>query len=126
MHVVSSFISLNHLRFHAYHGVGAQEHVVGNDYDLTLRIEADLTQAMHSDNVSHTINYAEVYQLARGVMQQPCNLLERVAYNIADALFKKWPRIQAVDLILAKLNPPMGADCENASVEIHLINNKTQ
>jgi dihydroneopterin aldolase len=34
--------------------------------------------------------------------------------------------VTTVDLTLTKENPPMGADCDGASVELHLINDKTQ
>jgi dihydroneopterin aldolase len=33
--------------------------------------------------------------------------------------------VEAVDVTLTKENPPMGANCGGAGVELHLINNKT-
>ena len=59
-------------------------------------------------------------------MQQPAKLLEHVAYRIGEALEKTFPQIEAIDLCLTKLNPPMGADCSGAGVELHLINEKTR
>ena len=41
-------------------------------------------------------------------------------------MMKRWPQIAAVDVKLIKINPPMGADCDGAGVELHLINDKTQ
>ena len=37
-----------------------------------------------------------------------------------------FPQVTGVDVTLTKLNPPMGADCAGASVELHLINDKTK
>ena len=63
MKCASSYILLRSLRFHAFHGVEAQERLVGNDYEISLRLKADVCRAVESDQVADTINYAEVYQL---------------------------------------------------------------
>ena len=61
--MMRSYITLNGLRFYAYHGVLPQERNVGGDYILSLRLGYDISRAMQSDDVSDTLNYAEVYQL---------------------------------------------------------------
>jgi dihydroneopterin aldolase len=58
-------------------------------------------------------------------MAVPSNLLEHVAGRIAKAVMAAYPEILSVDIKLTKTNPPMGADCKGAGVEIHLINDKT-
>ena len=35
------------------------------------------------------------------------------------AIEKTFPEVTSIDLKLTKLNPPMGADCDGAGVEIH-------
>ena len=120
-----SYITLNNLRFHAYHGVLPQERLVGNDYLLTLRIGYDISRAMVSDDVADTLNYAKVYQTVKAEMDIPSSLLEHVAARIGQRLFETFPDILSVTIQLMKRNPPMGAFCEGASVELHLINNKT-
>ena len=59
-------------------------------------------------------------------MSEPCNLVEHAAFKMAERMMKRWPQITAVDVKLIKINPPMGADCDGAGVELHLINDKTQ
>ena len=125
MKLDNSYIYLSHLRFHAYHGVLPQERAVGNDYLLDLRIKYDVANAMKSDNVNDTLNYAEVYKLICQEMMVPSNLIERVAYRIADRIARRFIVVEAIDIKLTKLNPPMEADCEGAGVELHLINDKT-
>ncbi len=125
MRASSSYICLDNLRFHAFHGVLQQERITGNDYRVSLRIAYDIGKAMESDRVEDTLNYAEVFQLVRQEMAVPCNLLERVAGRIGDRLFGQFPEIEELDLKILKVNPPMGADCDGAGVEVHLINNKT-
>ena len=120
-----SYIYIRNLRFHAFHGVEAQERLTGNDYELSLRMRVDVSGAMVSDNVDDTVNYAEVYALARREMAVTSNLLEHVAGRIGRAVMSRWPAVRAVQVNLTKLNPPMGADCKGAGVELHLINDKT-
>ena len=118
MKVKESFIYLRDLCFHAYHGVAAQERLVGNDYKVSLRLRVDVSKAMLSDDVNDTVNYAEAYQLVGKEMAEPANLVEHVADRIAQRLLGQWPQVAEVTVWLTKLNPPMGADCQGAGVEL--------
>ncbi len=113
------------MRFHAYHGVLPQERTVGNDYTVSARIKYDISSAMVTDQVEDTLNYVEVFQVISQEMSVPSSLIERVAGRIGDRLFRRFPSIEEMELRIMKMNPPMGADCEGAGVEVHLINNKT-
>ena len=122
MRLTASYIHLRRLRFHAFHGVLAQERQVGADFLLDVKVGYPLAQAMQSDEVADTLNYADVYNLVAREMQQPSRLLGHVAGRIAAAIGQAFPQVTSIDLELTKLNPPMGADGEGASVEIHLVN----
>ena len=126
MRITSSYISLRNVRFHAFHGVMPQERRVGSDFLVNLRVGYPLNKAMKSDRVDDTLNYAALYTFVKAEMAVPSNLLEHVAGRIVSAIEKAFPQVTSIDLELTKLNPPMGADCDGASVEIHLINNKTE
>lgn len=125
MKVESSYIILKELRFHAFHGVMPQERMVGGDFLVTLRVGYPLAVAMVSDNVADTLDYASLYALVEREMREPSKLLERVAGRIAEAITENFPQVTAIDIVLTKLNPPMGADIQGAAVEIHLINDKS-
>jgi dihydroneopterin aldolase len=114
------------MRFYAYHGVMEQEQRVGGEYLVSLQVEADLSRAAMSDSVADTVNYAELYDVVRREMAVPSQLLEHVAGRIGKAVMDTFPQVTGVDVTLTKLNPPMGADCAGASVELHLINDKTK
>ena len=111
---------MREVHFHAFHGVMPQERQVGGDFLVTLRVGYPLAAAMASDDVADTLDYAALYQLVAREMQQPSNLLEHVAGRIAKAIEQAFPQVSSIDLTLTKQNPPMGADCEGASVEVHL------
>ena len=124
MQLLQSFIHLKDIRLKGYHGVLPQEKVVGNDYIINLSIAIDLSKAIESDNLNDTISYAEVFDIVKKTMQVKCDLIEKVAGNIAKELFKAFENIKELKISITKLNPPMGADCSGASVEVHLINDK--
>ena len=126
MRITSSYISLRNVRFHAFHGVMPQERRVGADFLVTLRVGYPLEKAMQSDEVGDTLNYATLYAVVQAEMMKPSNLLEHLAGRIADAIVKRFPQVTSIDMELSKQNPPMGADCDGAGVEIHLINDKTE
>lgn len=126
MRITSSYISLRNVRFHAFHGVMPQERRVGGDFLVNLRVGYPLEQAMQSDEVGDTLNYATLYAVVKTEMMQPSNLLEHVAGRIAEAVAERFPQVTSIDLALTKQNPPMGADCDGAGVEIHFIKDKTE
>ena len=126
MRITASYIHLRNVRFHAFHGVMPQERRVGAYFLVNLRVGYPLEKAMQSDEVADTLNYAALYAVVREEMMTPSNLLEQVAGRIADAVIKAFPQVTSIDLELTKENPPMGADCDGAGVEIHLINDKTE
>jgi dihydroneopterin aldolase len=103
-----------------------QERRVGAVFLVNLRVGYPLEKPMQSDEVGDTLNYAALYDLVKAEMTIPSNLLEHVAGRIADAIARRFPQVTSIDLELTKQNPPMGADCDGAGVEIHLINDKTE
>ncbi len=117
---MQSYIILKDLRFYAYHGVGAQETQVGNEFVLDLRLRMDWTRAIRSDDVNDTLSYAEVYEAVKDEMARPSRLLEHVADRIARRLFQDFSSLEEIELRLVKRNPPMGADIEGAGVELRV------
>jgi len=125
MKLKSSFVCLNDLHFHAYHGVMPQERVTGGDFVVSIRAGYPVAKAMESDNVGDTLNYAVMYDIIKEEMLKPSCLLENVAFRIGKSIFSRIPSVESIDITLSKLNPPMSGDIGNAAVELHLINNKT-
>lgn len=120
MKLQSSYIYLNGIRFHASHGVMPQERTVEADFVVDVRVGYDITHAMLTDDVDNTVSYADVFEVVKREMKRPSGLLEHVAGRIGEALFTEFPALASVDLSVTKCNPPMGADCRGAGVEVHL------
>ena len=105
-------IELEKMRFYAYHGVMPQETKVGNDFVVDLILTAPLEQAVKSDELDDTINYAAVYAVVKEQMDIPSKLIEHAAGRILE----RFPQLAAVELKLSKLNPPFGGDVHSASI----------
>ncbi len=120
MTTLKSSITLKALRFYAYHGVLPQERKVGGDYEVTVTADVDLSQAMESDNVEDTVNYADLYEVIRQEMAVPSQLLEHVAGRMARRILNDFPSVDMLHVEVVKLNPPMGADCQGAAVAIEV------
>lgn len=118
---MNSYITLKNVRFFAYHGVGEQETLVGNEFILDLRLKVSIEHAMLTDDVTDTVSYADVYEAVKAEMAIPSKLLEHVSGRIVRRLFHDFPQIEEINLVLAKRNPPMNADIESAGVELHLV-----
>jgi dihydroneopterin aldolase len=103
-----------------------QERKVGADFTVSLRVGVDLSLPAESDDVADTLNYATLYEVVKQQMEIPSQLLEHVAGRVGKVVMDTFPQVTGVDVTLTKLNPPMGADCAGASVELHLINDKTK
>ena len=110
------------MRFRAFHGVGEQEHVVGNDYVVSVKISYPLEDATRSDRLDDTLNYAEAYDIVRREMEERSVLLERVAGRIAERLTSRFPKMETVEVDIRKCNPPIGADCDGAGVHLVFAN----
>ena len=112
MKINSSYILLKEIRCYAYHGVAPQENLIGNEYLIDLKLKVDISKAAQTDEVTDTVNYAEVHQVIKNEMAVPSKLLEHVSGRII-------PCIEEIELRLSKRNPPMGADIESAGIELH-------
>lgn len=116
--LTESYVHIDGIRLHARHGVLPQEQLTGNDYIINVRASYDISRAMQTDDVANTLNYAEVYNIIKEEMSIPSKLIEHVAGRIADRLMDSYSQISSIMLRITKCNPPMGADCNGAGVEI--------
>lgn len=123
--LITSHVFIDGIRMHARHGVLPQERLTGNDYTIDVDAEYDVSAAMRTDQVDDTLNYASVFSAVKAEMSVPSQLIEHVAGRIADRLLEDFPAIKMLKIRIRKENPPMGADCDGAGVEICAVREKT-
>lgn len=120
LHITHSTIFVNDIQLHAYHGVMPQEQLTGNDYLVSVSAQYPIDKAITTDDVQHTLNYAMVYDIVKEEMGISSKLVEHVAGRIAQHLMKQFADISTVRVRVTKLNPPMGAQCAGAGVEVEM------
>ena len=117
---MSHKVIIRQLRLFAYHGVMEQERKVGAYFIIYLEVDTYFTRALQQDDLAGTISYADLFTIIQREMALPSQLLEHVAGRIARAILAEHPAAQSVHVTLLKENPPMGADCQGAGVEIQV------
>ena len=110
-------ITLDKMKFHAYHGVMNEERIIGGTFlaNISYIIE---TNAVDTDNIDDTISYADVYAVIKSEMEKPSKLIEHVAGRIMKTLKNKFPQMLEVTVKISKLNPPVNGEAEKATVTI--------
>lgn len=111
-------IEIEGMKFYAYHGHFDAEQVVGNNFEVNVRLKTRCSKAAQSDKLQDALNYQAVYECIQREMQQPSALLENVAQRILDALFAEFPPLKKAQLKISKMNPPMGGEIERVSVTL--------
>ena len=103
--------------FHAPIGVYDFERRDGNDISVDVRLTI-AEQTTYDDDIADTVNYADVYQLVKGEVCKPANLLETVANRIRLALAARYPQVLHYQIRVSKLNPPVGGHVGDATIEL--------
>ena len=118
MTIKEQTITLDNLRFYAYHGAEPQEAIVGAWYTVSISMKADVTGAILSDDLSVTINYAQAAAIVKQQMEIRSALLEHVAGRIAQSLLDSFSNLKSVTVTVSKENPPVGRPCFKASFSL--------
>ncbi|GIN58018.1 dihydroneopterin aldolase [Lederbergia ruris] len=112
-------IYLNELEFYGYHGVLPEENRLGQRFIVNLMIESDLREAGLKDDLAKTINYANVYEECKQIVEKDkYKLIEAVAEKIASVLLEKYTLIDRVTVKVVKPDPPIPGHYHSVAVEI--------
>lgn len=114
-------IRLNNIRIHAFHGAIPTENIVGADYLVNVEVKADWGDAAKNDDLTKTINYAEINDIVREEMRKQRILIETVAESIVDRILQTFSLVEEAEVSVAKLNPPMTGEIESAEVVVRKI-----
>ncbi len=114
-------IHLKSLRFHGRHGVLPEEAVLGQPFILDLDLKVDVADAAASDNLAHTVNYAEVQSLCRDIVEKErYNLIEALAHRILTAIIAAHPRVLSATLTLHKPHAPLPGAHDGVAITLSL------
>lgn len=110
-------IRLTGVQAHGYHGVLQQEQAEGQTFIVDVEMTVDIVAAATHDEVSYTVNYAEVADIVQRILTgQPCELIETVAVRIAEAVLEEQPLVADVSVTVHKPEAPIPADFADVAV----------
>lgn len=110
-------ISLEGMRFFAFHGVYPEEQILGTDYLVNVSVETSIGEAAKTDDLAKTVNYETIYQAVKIEMEERHDLIETLIEAIVSRLKFQFASLAAVDVSVKKLNPPLGGRVEASRVE---------
>lgn len=112
-------IFVQNLSVRGHHGVLPEERRLGQTFLVSLTLETDLQKAVRSDDLTDTVNYAEVADLVtREIGQTRFQLLEALAGHLFAALWKAFPSIHAITIDLRKPAPPIPLPLEAVGIRL--------
>lgn len=112
-------ILLQGIRLEARMGVSEDERALPQELELDVEVEADLAAAGASDDLRDTLDYGQLVDLCREVVEaRDHRLLESIASTVAGRVLAS-PRASGVTVRVRKLAVPIDADLDFAQVTIH-------
>lgn len=111
---------LRGMEYYGYHGVFAEERKLGQRFIVDLELEMDLSAAGSSDDLTATVNYAEVHELVQGIVQHKSfKLIEALAEHIASSVLDTYTMVDALTVRVTKPHPPFDIHFEGVTVELY-------
>ncbi|MDO5424505.1 MAG: 2-amino-4-hydroxy-6-hydroxymethyldihydropteridine diphosphokinase [Eubacteriales bacterium] len=112
-------IHIKNLELFCKHGVFPEENKLGQKFLLSMTLYTDTREAGITDDLTKSIHYGDVSQLAKTFLEtHTYKLIETAAEQLAMELLTKVDRLDRVDIELKKPWAPVGLPLETVSVEI--------
>jgi 7,8-dihydroneopterin aldolase/epimerase/oxygenase len=99
-------IELKQLRFHAFHGLYAEEKKTGNEFEVSLAVSFESDEQIIT-SLDQSVNYARLYELISSEMRQQRDLLETFVMELAEKIHTDLPGVKNVEISIHKLHPPV-------------------
>ena len=114
-------IVIKGLKIKAYHGVLPEEKVQGQTFILDVCADVDVRKAQISDDLNHTVSYAEmIATIERVFTEKSYNLLECIASKVCVALLEEYTKLEEVTVLVKKPEAPIDADFDYVAIETTL------
>jgi len=116
--VVADQIEISGLRAVTIVGALPHEREIPQPLEIDLAFDVDLHDAGRTDELGDTVHYGLVADRVVAVVEESKDhLLERLVSRIADEVLA-FDRVEAVDVRLTKVRPPLAVDAVSTSVRV--------
>lgn len=109
-------IQVNNIKVFTNHGCLDEEAKIGSEYRVDIEIKADLSISAKTDELTDTVDYVHLNQIAQQEMAIRSKLLENVAQRIIDRIFIEVPLVFYAKVSVAKINPPIGGNVQEVII----------
>ncbi|TMW69932.1 dihydroneopterin aldolase [Alteribacter natronophilus] len=107
------------MAFWGYHGVFEEENKLGQRWYADVTLELDARPAGENDDLDATVNYAEVYEKVKEVIEgDPVKLVETLCERTAENLLSSFKTVEACTVKVIKPDPPIPGHYDSVAVEI--------
>jgi dihydroneopterin aldolase len=115
---VTDRITLRGMQLMGRHGVSDEERAAPQPFEVDIILRLDLSRPATTDDLADTIDYATLFDLARGVVEgRSFHLLEALAGAIGDAVLAAHP-VDDVEVRVRKPKAPLPGAFETVEVRI--------
>ena len=112
-------IYIDDLKIFAHHGVFSSENIKGQNFYVNVTLFLDTEKAGTEDDLSLTVNYAEIRALIEKTMtENTYKLIETAAHAAAAAILRSSSLISEVEIEIRKPEAPIDAQVRSVSVKI--------
>lgn len=112
-------IYIKDLEVYAFHGVNQEEKNMGQRFLISAQIYLDLSPAGISDDLTKTINYAQLcLEIEEEFKKNKYDLIEKAAEELSKYILLEYPMVKRVKLMLKKPWAPIGKPIKYAAVEV--------
>jgi dihydroneopterin aldolase len=116
---VSDRIEILDLRVTGTHGVLPEERDRAQPFSVDIVAWVDMAAAQESDDLADTVDYGALAQTAADVVAgRSYRLLEALSGRLASALLIVDPRLEAVEVTVRKLRPPLPLHVGSTGVKV--------
>jgi dihydroneopterin aldolase len=107
------------MEFYGYHGVFPEENKLGQRFIVDLMVLVDLKKAGETDELEHSVNYGELFQVCKEIVEgKSYKLVEAVAEKISETVLKQFTLVSEVTIKVIKPDPPIPGHYRSVAVEI--------
>jgi dihydroneopterin aldolase len=116
---VSDRIYLHGMIFEGRHGVSDEERDQPQQIEVDVDVELDLTRPGTTDDLDDTVDYRELLEVCRQVVEERSfRLLEGIAEAMAADVLERFPSVEMVFVRAKKPGLQLDAEVEHAGIQI--------
>jgi len=102
-------IKINNAKFYGFHDDMEYEREFGNQFEVDVEMDCDLSNLDGSDKLSKTVDYLAVYNTVKEVFHhKKFYLIETLNLAICNVVLEKFNQVKKVRVSVRKRNAPLG------------------